>query len=122
MVTADGLLPVRIPPRTLVSVALLSQIGYSPTQMNEQKIQMMPTVTQPVKKGLEKMYPVPYMGIGQRTRNAMALSRYVSDKVGYKIICRTKDLHENSDKGCNLECFVQFPSLLFGFSSFLISL
>lgn len=41
--------------------------------MNEQKIQMMPTVTQPVKKGLEKMYPVPYMGIGQRTRNAIAL-------------------------------------------------
>lgn len=77
IVTAAGLLPVRIPPRTLVSVALLSHMGYRPTQINEQKIQMIPTVTQPVKNGLEKMYPVPYMGIGQRTRNAIALFCYI---------------------------------------------
>lgn len=45
--------------------------------MNEQKIQIMPTTTQPVKNCLENIYPVPYKGMGHRIRKKRVLKSYI---------------------------------------------
>jgi hypothetical protein len=50
-----------------------SQSGYNPTHTAEQNIHKMPTTTHPVKNFLLKMYPLPYIGIGQRIRKAMVM-------------------------------------------------
>src|SRR5271154_5218547 len=40
----------------------------------DMNIQSIPTTIQPVKKFKLKIYPVPYIGIGQRTRNAKVIA------------------------------------------------
>lgn len=44
-----------------------------PTARKEQKIQIIPTETQPVKKDLEKMYREANMGIGHSTKRDTVL-------------------------------------------------